>query len=67
MATPTDTVAWLDWVLQFMFETEPFKCFLVLSIDLDVDSPFYDVATWKLSQDSCSLPFLCRGTTLEFF
>ena len=24
LATPTDTVAWLDWVLQFMFETEPF-------------------------------------------
>ena len=44
LATPTDTVAWLDWVLSFTFATEPFQCFLVLSIDLGVESPFYDVA-----------------------
>ena len=55
-----------------MFETELFKCFLVLSIDLDVDSPFYDVAKWKLTQDSCLLPYVgvqirMKGTTLEFF
>ena len=30
--------------MPFMFEPDLFKCFLVLSIDLGVDSPFCDVA-----------------------
>ena len=52
-----------------MFENEPFKCFLVLSIDLGVDSLFYDVAksrqNGKGPLDFCLLPFMCKGTNLE--
>ena len=53
-----------------MFETELFKCFLVLSIDLGVDSPFYDVTKSKMPIYYLSyvgVQLRMKGTTLEFF
>ena len=53
-----------------MFETELFECFLVLSIDLGVDSPFYDVAKSKIPVYYLSYVRVqprMKGTTLEFF
>ena len=53
-----------------MFETELFKCFLVVSIDLDVYSPFYDVAKSKIPVYYLSYGRVqpkMKGTTLEFF
>ena len=51
-----------------MFETELFKCFLVLSIDLGVDSPFYDVTKSKIPVYYLSYVRVqprMKGTTLD--